>query len=551
MRQLLSLLVFHAGFIACNSTIAVSGQGMQCERQAFSTLSLMQISTFQRNSSTLAAGDPLENVTELHDITPWESTGPSVYSGMDLAALVAPAAMCLAFLLGDTFLACRVSGHDVPASEGSTPAVNWVVLRWANIAVGFTYINITCIITVAAQQFSQRVDSLALAGIWVGLYGIGGLLSLPLFWQIPPEKARVGLSLYAGLMFCGNAIILLGDLNGFMWPMYLGRLTSGMAFGVKFFVDTLNLSIMEPGRDRTAALMMTRITNGAGMAFGFLVQPSLALLSRVIFPAVDAAQHEEMFGVGLMAVYALIYMVAAALALPKPQEIAGDVQPATDEPTEAQPTKQDSDAVRRQKAKLIFCVLMYFTRSFTQSFQDSVLVILLTYTYEVPAVAGLSNFLLRVSVVFSRMLLLELQDIFGLKYLTRSLEVLQLCVLPFLFVVTKPQVSTFVLFLLAYNLSFNINGTQIAVLAAQSAEYVLPNSSTFFSKRALSLYLFLAVVGVHFLGPVAGFSILDGNLQQNRVAAVLLVVTTFHVAGTFHISGNPSEFAAARTTRGC
>jgi len=505
----------------------------------------MQISTFQRNSSILLAGDTLENVTELHESPLW--SGPSVYSSMDLAALVAPAAMCLAFLLGDTFLACRApraehasARSDVAPLETSTPSVNWVILRWANVAVGFTYINITCIITVAAQQFSQRVDSLALAGIWVGLYGVGGLLSLPLFWQIPPEKASVGLTLYAGLMFCGNLVILLGDVYGLVWPMYVGRLASGMAFGVKFFVDTLNLSLMEPGRDRTAALMMTRITNGAGMAFGFLVQPTLALIAGVFFPLVDAAQHEEVFGVALMVVYAFIYMVLAAWLLPMPQPLTGDAVEKLDTLiTQVRPFKEDD--VRRQKAKLIFCVFMYFTRSFTQSFQDSVLVILLTYQYQVPTVAGLSNFFLRLSVVFSRMLLLELQELFGLKRMTRALEVLQLFVTPFLFVVTEPQVTTFVLFLLAYNLSFNINGTQIAVLAAQAAQQVLPNSSTFFNKRALSLYLFLAVVGVHFLGPIAGFSILDGNLQQNRVAAVLLLVTAFHVVGTVYISGSPAE----------
>merc|ERR1719183_198113 len=115
--------------------------------------------------------------------------------------------------------------------DGYPVHINWHFVLWSGLAIGMANVNYVVVLPIAVEDFS---GSMLEAGMWVGLYALGALISMPFFIYLGHKYTRSALITHGVTTLIGNMIMIYGAMIQDMTCLMCGRVATGLAFGIYY-----------------------------------------------------------------------------------------------------------------------------------------------------------------------------------------------------------------------------------------------------------------------------------------------------------------------------
>eukprot|EP00927_Polykrikos_kofoidii_P084235 TRINITY_DN8825_c0_g1_i1.p1 TRINITY_DN8825_c0_g1~~TRINITY_DN8825_c0_g1_i1.p1 ORF type:complete len:595 (-),score=96.36 TRINITY_DN8825_c0_g1_i1:84-1868(-) len=216
------------------------------------------------------------------------------------------------------------------------------------------YMNFTVCMPHSASATSEAGGNLLMSGVVIGAYGIGGIISLPLYVRLATYSYRAGFILQAILMFIGNTWYMVGLVNDWsIWSLTLARGMCGMEAGADF-ICCVAIATCTPQRFRTRS----NAYYNAAISLGLVLGPLIASVSSQFITPVLPMKAETV-PILVTIILGLIFFGAVLLVMPDQRrlfEMAGlpEGGKARPEPTSPGDAALANTAVNRQAEKAYY-----------------------------------------------------------------------------------------------------------------------------------------------------------------------------------------------------
>jgi len=438
-------------------------------------------------------------------------------------------------------------------ADGFPVHINWHFVNWSGLAIGMANVNYVVVLPIAVENFS---GSMLMAGFWVGLYAVGALISMPLFIWLGHEYTRTCLFLHGFTTLIGNIIMVIGAEYQWMSLLMIGRVGTGLAFGIYYTCNNGCLYLI-PTWDRLEAIFMSRCVYSIGFALGPCISPLCNLLVTrqpwvmAMFPNYNAAS--EALPLVLMGLYGLTYSLAALFIFKDVEMLDAETEgvgvgSSLDDPNRSQPTWEE-----KWNSIVMFSSTVFtnFTRNFIRVLWETGTVMLLSKQYCVATVAGIIVSIVAITLVVSRGAMAKL----GIAckgdnaLLMRILEWSGAASIPLMFLWSaQPGPVALSLFLIGGIIFYNANASQSGVLLALGGETAIPGNF-WLDKVALNTYMYISMLVAYIFGPICTFMSQEMNPGQDTVAWAVGSVTLLQIIVTYFTVRPKTETESPRSEK--
>jgi len=425
----------------------------------------------------------------------------------------------------------RIDAHGFPVS------INWHFVIWTGLAIGMANVNYVVVLPIAVGNFS---GSMWEAGLWVGLYAFGALISMPLFIALGHQYTRTAIVLHGLTTLIGNIIMVYGAVVQSITWLMIGRIATGLAFGIYYTCNHGCLYLI-PTWDRLEAIFISRCVYSIGFALG----PSISPLCNYVltrqpwvseyFPNYDAAA--EGTPLVLMALYGFLYALGGLFVFKDVEILDAETEGLGVGASHGDPNQNNATWEEKKQAIIMFSsvVFTHFTRNLIRVMWETGTVIILAKVYCVATGAGIVVSIVAITVVFTRLAMAKLGIACSgdLALLMRVLEWGGVLSIPFMFLYgMKPGDFTLALFLCGGIIFYNANASQSGLLLALGGETAIPGHF-WLDKVALNTYMYISMLVAYIFGPICTFVTQDLNPGQDTVAVLVAAVTVLQIIVTY------------------
>lgn len=437
-------------------------------------------------------------------------------------------------------------------ANGFPVHINWHFVNWTGLAIGMANVNYVVVLPIAVDNFS---GSMVMAGLWVGLYALGALISMPVFIWLGHEYTRTCLFLHGFTTLIGNIIMIIGAEYQMITWLMTGRIATGLAFGIYYTCNNGCLYLI-PTWDRLEAIFISRCVYSIGFALGPCISPLCNILVTrqpwvmSMFPDYNAAS--EAVPLVLMGVYGLAYCVGAIFFFKDVEILDAETEgvgvgASSDDPSQNQATWEEK---WRSIVVISSTVFTNFSRNFIRVLWETGTVMLLSKQYCVSTVAGIIVSIVAITLVVSRGAMAKL----GIAckgdnaLLMRILEWSGACSIPLMFLWgSSPNGFTLSLFLIGGIIFYNANASQSGVLLALGGEAAIPGNF-WLDKVALNTYMYVSMLVAYIFGPFCTFLSQEMDPGQDTVAYAVGAVTLLQICVTY-FSVRPKAEAETKSVK--